>query len=64
VLTRRDLLIKAALIGAGLAVAPMAWSVSPEAKGTITMKKRRLGKLEARLGARCWYQRQLRSTSG
>ena len=34
VLTRRDLLIKAALIGVGLVVAPIAWSASPEPKGT------------------------------
>ncbi len=54
VLTRRELLMKAALIGAGLAVAPMVWSVSPETKGTITMKKRKLGKLEvSELGAGC-----------
>jgi aryl-alcohol dehydrogenase-like predicted oxidoreductase len=54
VLTRRELLIKAALIGAGLAVAPMVWSASPEPKGTITMKKRKLGKLEvSELGAGC-----------
>ena len=54
VLTRRDLLIKAALIGVGLVVAPIAWSAFPEPKGTITMKKRRLGKLEvSELGAGC-----------
>jgi aryl-alcohol dehydrogenase-like predicted oxidoreductase len=47
-------LIKAALIGAGLAVAPMVWSASPEPKGTFTMKKRKLGKLEvSELGAGC-----------
>jgi aryl-alcohol dehydrogenase-like predicted oxidoreductase len=54
VLTRRELLIKAALIGAGLAVAPMAWSAPPEPIGTVTMKKRKLGKLEvSELGAGC-----------
>ena len=54
VLTRRELLIKAALIGTGLAVAPMVWSASPEPKGTITMKKRKLGRLEvSELGAGC-----------
>jgi aryl-alcohol dehydrogenase-like predicted oxidoreductase len=54
VLTRRELLINAALIGAGMAVAPMVWSASPQPKGTITMNKRRLGKLEvSELGAGC-----------
>ena len=54
VMTRRELLTKAALVGAGLAVAPMAWSASPEPKGTINMKKRKLGKLEvSELGAGC-----------
>jgi aryl-alcohol dehydrogenase-like predicted oxidoreductase len=53
-LTRRELLIKAALIAGGLAVAPIAWSASAERKGTITMKKRKLGKLEvSELGAGC-----------
>ena len=53
-LTRRELLMKGALIGAGLAVAPMAWSAAPAPKGPITMKTRKLGKLEvSELGAGC-----------
>ncbi len=53
-LTRRDLLTQTALIGAGLVAAPMAWAASPEQKGTSTMKKRKLGKLEvSELGAGC-----------
>ena len=51
-LTRRDLLARTALIGAGLAVAPMAWAATPEREGTVTMKKRKLGTLEvSALGA-------------
>jgi aryl-alcohol dehydrogenase-like predicted oxidoreductase len=53
-LTRRDLLARTALVGAGLAVVPMAWAATPERKGAPTMKKRKLGTLEvSELGAGC-----------
>lgn len=52
VLTRRDLISKTALIGAGMASAPMAWANAPEHKGTSSMKKRKLGNLDvSELGA-------------
>ena len=51
-LTRRDLITRTAVIGAGLATAPMAWAASPENKGTSPMQKRKLGNLEvSELGA-------------
>ena len=54
VLTRRELLTRVGLIGAGLAVSPITSAASPEPKGTITMKKRKLGQLEvSELGAGC-----------
>ena len=53
-LTRRDLLTRTALVGAGLAVAPIAWAASHERKGASPMKKRKLGTLEvSELGAGC-----------
>jgi aryl-alcohol dehydrogenase-like predicted oxidoreductase len=53
-LTRRDLLTRTALVGAGLAVAPIAWAAGHERKGASPMKKRKLGTLEvSELGAGC-----------
>jgi len=53
-LTRRELLTRTALVGAGLAVAPIAWAASHERKGASPMKKRKLGTLEvSELGAGC-----------
>lgn len=54
-LSRRDFLASAALVGTGLAVAPMSWAASPDQpKGQNAMKKRKLGKLElSELGAGC-----------
>ena len=53
-MTRRELLTKAAFIGAELAVAPIVWSASPKLNGTTIMKTRKLGKLEvSELGAGC-----------
>jgi len=57
VLSRRELLAHAALIGAGLAVGSLSWAASPDqAKktGKNKMKRRKLGKLEvSELGAGC-----------
>ncbi len=51
-LTRRDLITRTALIGAGIATAPVAWATRLQHKGTSTMKKRKLGSLEvSELGA-------------
>jgi len=53
-LTRRDLLTRTAFVGAGLAVAPIAWAAGHESKGASNMKKRHLGTLEvSELGAGC-----------
>lgn len=52
VLTRRDLISKTALIGAGMASAPIAWANAPKHQGTSIMKKRKLGNLDvSELGA-------------
>ena len=53
-LTRRDLLTQTALIGTGVALAPMAWAATTEHRGSIVMKRRTLGALEvSELGAGC-----------
>jgi aryl-alcohol dehydrogenase-like predicted oxidoreductase len=53
-LSRRDFLAGAALIGASVAAAPMAWAATPDMKGESKMKVRKLGKLEvSALGAGC-----------
>jgi aryl-alcohol dehydrogenase-like predicted oxidoreductase len=53
-LSRRDLLTHTALVGTGLALAPMAWAATSKSKGLITMTQRKLGNLEvSALGAGC-----------
>ena len=53
-LSRREFLAGAALVGASVAAAPMAWAATPDQKGGSNMKVRKLGKLEvSELGAGC-----------
>ena len=53
-MTRRELLTKALFVAVGVAVPSLARSAPAEPKGTINMKKRKLGKLEvSELGAGC-----------
>jgi aryl-alcohol dehydrogenase-like predicted oxidoreductase len=54
-LSRRNFLATTALIGAGLAAAPMSWAASSnQSPGVRKMKTRKLGKLEvSELGAGC-----------
>lgn len=55
-ITRRDFLSKTALVGAGLAIAPVAWANKPAGllNGENSMKTRKLGKLAvSELGAGC-----------
>jgi aryl-alcohol dehydrogenase-like predicted oxidoreductase len=51
-MTRRAMLTRTALVGAGLGAAPIPWAAAPPRKGATTMKKRKLGTLEvSELGA-------------
>lgn len=51
--SRREFLVSTAVVGAVLPMGSMAWAAGPS-KGTLTMKTRKLGKLEvSELGAGC-----------
>lgn len=58
-LSRRDLMVRTAVAGVGLALNPSAWAASPDqvkanTRGSTSMRTRKLGKLEvSEIGAGC-----------